>query len=109
MRYFRLQAVASVFAVALFLVFTLSMMQQVAQCQETTGGLQGTIKDPSGAVVPGANVTVTTPTLVGSKEVETDAAGYYRFANLPPGSYTFQITSAGNATGEALGEVYELP
>jgi len=30
-------------------------------------------------------------------------------ADLPPGSYTFQITSAGNATGEALGEVYELP
>jgi len=30
-------------------------------------------------------------------------------ANLPPGSYTFQVTSASNATGEALGEVYELP
>jgi len=29
--------------------------------------------------------------------------------DLPPGSYTFQITSASNATGEALGEVYELP
>jgi uncharacterized delta-60 repeat protein len=30
-------------------------------------------------------------------------------ANLPPGAYTFQVTSASNATGEALGEVYELP
>ncbi|HEY5228914.1 MAG TPA: putative Ig domain-containing protein, partial [Opitutaceae bacterium] len=30
-------------------------------------------------------------------------------ANLPPGSYTFQVTSASNGTGEALGEVYELP
>jgi uncharacterized delta-60 repeat protein len=30
-------------------------------------------------------------------------------ANLPPGQYTFQVTSASNATGEALGEVYELP
>jgi len=30
-------------------------------------------------------------------------------ADLPPGSYTFQITSASNASGEALGEVYELP
>jgi len=36
--------------------------------QETTGGLQGTVKDPSGAVVVGASVSVTTPTLVGAKE-----------------------------------------
>jgi hypothetical protein len=63
--------------------------------QETTGGLQGTVKDPSGAVVPGATVTVTTPTLVGSKVVVTDAAGYYRFANLPPGSYTILVKAAG--------------
>lgn len=30
-------------------------------------------------------------------------------ASLPPGSYTFEVTSASNSTGEALGEVYELP
>ena len=30
-------------------------------------------------------------------------------ADLPPGAYTYQITSASNAQGEALGEVYELP
>jgi uncharacterized delta-60 repeat protein len=30
-------------------------------------------------------------------------------ADLPPGAYTFQITSASGATGQALGEVYELP
>ncbi len=63
--------------------------------QETTGGLQGTVKDPSGAVVPGATVTVTTPTLVGSKVVVTDAAGYYRFANLPPGNYTITVKAQG--------------
>jgi hypothetical protein len=30
-------------------------------------------------------------------------------ASLPPGAYTFQVTSASNATGQALGEVYEVP
>ena len=30
-------------------------------------------------------------------------------ANLPPGAYTFQITSASNSTGEVIAEVYELP
>jgi uncharacterized delta-60 repeat protein len=29
--------------------------------------------------------------------------------SLPPGSYTFEVTSASNSTGQALGEVYELP
>src|SRR5690349_7150654 len=35
--------------------------------QETTGGLQGTIKDPSGAVVPGATIDVAGPALIGKK------------------------------------------
>ena len=95
MRFLRLQSVALLFAVALALGLTLPVLQQAAYSQETTAGLQGTIKDPSGAVVPGATVTVTTPTLVGNKEVVTDAAGYYRFANLPPGSYTVTVKAAG--------------
>ena len=66
--------------------------------QETTGGLQGTVTDPSGAVVSGASVTVTAPTLVGSKETKTDAAGYYRFANLPPDVYTVMVKAQGFET-----------
>ena len=66
-----------------------------AMAQETTGGLQGTVTDPSGAVVARAKVTVTSPTLVGSKVVITDAAGYYRFANLPPGNYTILVEAQG--------------
>ena len=80
--------------------------------QETTGGFQGTIKDPSGAVVAGASVTVTTPTLVGSKETRTDSAGYYRFANLPPGTYTIVVTAQGFETLKQEGltlEVGHLP
>jgi hypothetical protein len=80
--------------------------------QETTGGLQGTVKDPSGAVVPGASVTVTTPTLVGSKETRTDSAGYFRFANLPPGDYTIVVKAQGFDTLKQSGltiEVGHLP
>ncbi len=56
--------------------------------QETTAGLQGTVKDSSGAVVANATVEVTSPALIGKKTLVTDASGYYRFANLPPGTYT---------------------
>src|SRR5512137_1119717 len=66
--------------------------------QETTGGLQGVVKDPSGAVVPEAHVVVAGTSLVGSKELDTDSGGYYRFANLPPGTYTITVSAKGFAT-----------
>jgi hypothetical protein len=79
--------------------------------QETTGGLQGTVKDPSGAVVPNAKVVATASTLVGEKVVNTDAGGYYRFANLPPGNYTLTISADGFTTvkRELTLEVGHLP
>jgi len=82
-----------------------------ALAQETTGGLQGTVKDPSGAVVPKAHVTVTGTALVGTKEGDTDTAGYYRFANLPPGTYTITVAAKGFATQkrEILVEIGHLP
>lgn len=66
--------------------------------QETTGGLQGTVKDQSGAVVANATVTVTGSTLIGDKTTKTDATGYYRFANLPPGAYVVTVKAEGFAT-----------
>jgi hypothetical protein len=75
--------------------FTLQTLQETAHGHETTGGLQGTVKDPAGAVVPRAHVIVTGTALVGSKEVVTDSSGYYRFSNLPPGSYTLTVTAEG--------------
>src|SRR3984885_10374760 len=79
--------------------------------QETTGGLQGTVKDQSGAVIPNAKVVATTGTLVGEKTIVTDNSGYYRFANMPPGDYTLSVTATGFATAERkfVLEVGHLP
>lgn len=73
--------------------------------QETTGGLQGTVKDPSGAVLSNAQVVATSNILVGNKTVNTDASGYYRFANLPPGSYVLTVTAKGFRTSKREGLV----
>ena len=80
------------FAVCLFSVLLLVVN---VFAQETTGGLQGTVKDPSGAVVAKASVELNSPALVGSKKLDTDSGGYYRFANLPPGIYTVTVKAAG--------------
>ncbi len=108
MRFFRLQGMAFFFAIAFALGLIVTTQQQLAYCQETTGGLQGSVKDPSGAVVPRATVTVTTPTLVGSKVTTTDAAGYYHFANLPPGTYSIKVQAQGFDTLKRDGLVIEV-
>jgi hypothetical protein len=69
-----------------------------AFAQETTAGLQGSVKDPSGAVVVAASVKVTSPALIGAKTVVTDSAGNYRITNLPPGDYTITVSAAGFST-----------
>jgi hypothetical protein len=76
--------------------------------QETTGSIQGVIKDPTGAVVPGAKVTVTTPTLVGVKTTTTDSGGYYHFSNLPPGKYVETVEAKGFKTVKREGLVLEV-
>src|SRR5215472_3426893 len=93
--------------------FALTLLFAVgAMAQETTGGLQGTVKDSSGAVVPNAHVVVSGTALVGTKEIDTDGSGYYRFANLPAGSYTVTVTAKGFKTVKQQGltiEVGHLP
>ncbi len=66
-----------------------------AFAQETTAGVQGTVKDPSGAVVSGATVTVSGPALIGKKAATTDSAGNYHIEQLPPGVYTITTSASG--------------
>ena len=54
----------------------------------TTGGLTGTVTDPSGGVIPGASVLLKNAGTGASQERTTDAKGWYRFPLLAPGSYT---------------------
>lgn len=84
-------------SIAVLGCFLICLSTFTAIAQETTGGLQGTIKDPTGAVVSNAGVELTGTSLVGSKKLETDSSGYYRFSNLPPGTYAVRVNASGFA------------
>jgi outer membrane receptor protein involved in Fe transport len=63
--------------------------------QETTAGIQGTVKDQSGAVIANATLEVTSPALIGAHKATTDSSGAYRFSLLPPGEYTLTVNASG--------------
>ena len=68
-----------------------------AHAQETTAAVQGTVTDPTGAVVPNANVTATSDALIKPATVTTDSKGFYRISALPPGTYILTVKGAGMA------------
>lgn len=79
-------------------VLTALLVLPSALAQETTGGLQGTVKDTSGALIVKATVEVASPALIGTKKTETNQGGYFRFANLPSGVYAITIAAPGFRT-----------
>jgi outer membrane receptor protein involved in Fe transport len=68
------------------LLYLLSTLAAFAQ--SSTGSIFGSIKDASGATLPGATVTVTNPATGTSRTAVTDAAGDYHVALLLPAKYT---------------------
>src|SRR5438552_10554570 len=63
----------------------------VAQSQATTGTIEGNTFDQTGAVLPGATVTIRNPATGVVRTVASDEKGYFRAPLLPPGSY--QVTA----------------
>ena len=85
------------FKLVLFTLVLVLGLTGISFGQETTGTIEGTIKDPSSAVVPGVSVTATgTGTGAGyTRTVTTDDAGFFRITQVPPGIYT--VTTAPTA------------
>src|ERR1044072_2846712 len=94
------------------LVALLLCLSTVAFAQETTGSIEGTIKDPAGAVVPNVTVTIsnakaavsgTTTTGVGAgvkRTSTTNDEGFFRVLQVPPGTYDV-VTTPSSGFGEA--------
>src|ERR1043165_6682087 len=73
----------------LFTVFAITIQAQ------TQGEITGLVTDPSGKVVPGANVTVTNKATGAARKVTTNSEGLYAFPSLPPGVYELKVEQNG--------------
>lgn len=63
--------------------------------QAGDSSLRGTVRDDSGAVLPGATVTATSPALIQPATTVTDSQGAYRLVTLPVGTYTLEASLSG--------------
>ncbi len=90
-----------VFAAVAFAIFCL-VANPAARAQSiTTGGISGTIADPSGAVVPNATISLKSVEKGFTQGATSNADGVYHFALLPPGNYKLSVSAQGfNAATE---------
>jgi hypothetical protein len=82
----------------LLVLAVLLMASPLAIAQTATGNVFGNVSDASGAVLPGASVTISGE--AGTRSTVTGADGSFRFLNLDYGDYTVTIslTGFGSAT-----------
>ena len=74
----------------------LTLSSTTLSAQSISGGtITGTVKDPSGAVVPGANLTLRNAVTSYEQSVASDSSGAYRFNNVPLNSYQLTINAPG--------------
>ena len=82
-----------IWGIALLLV--LSVFATATYAQNANTSLRGVVKDPSGAVVPGATVALLVPATGQTFTATTGAGGEYQLAQLPPAKYTITVTAKG--------------
>src|SRR2546422_112332 len=74
----------------------LSLFAVTALPAQTVGAsLQGTITDPSGAVIPGARIEIRNAETGAISKMESDSSGRFRAPVLPPGEYEVRAASQG--------------
>src|SRR6266496_3995167 len=73
------------------------LLVPAVRAQFATGNVYGTVNDSSGAVLPGASITLTGGT-IGARSTTSGSQGDFRFLNLDPGTYTLAVSLTGFST-----------
>jgi hypothetical protein len=76
-----------------------TLLSPDAWAQQTTSGIAGTIRDTSGAVLPGVTIEASSPALIEKvRTVVSNVEGRYNIVDLRPGTYVVTITLPGFRT-----------
>ena len=81
-----------------FVTFLFLMLLRTGLCSQATGNggtVQGIVKDPSGAVVADAEITISNPVSGYSHSAKSGSDGTFRLANIPPNQYHLKILLSG--------------
>ena len=90
----RFMSVSSRTRIVLFCLVALLAIPLTMVAQSDLGSITGFVKDPSGAVIPNAKVTVSNAAGL-ERTATTDGAGNYSVTNIPPGLYTMTAEAPG--------------
>ncbi len=88
LRYVPLAALSMLLAVLLAITSS-------AHAQISTATINGTVRDSTGAVVPGVEISISNVETGLEQQAASNSAGVYRFSNLQPGLYTLSCTASG--------------
>lgn len=92
----------------LLLVLAMLFAFAFTAAAQTTGSINGTISDPSGAVVPGATVTATNVATGAARTATTNSSGFFSFDALHPGKYSLAVEASGFKKSVAQDIVVEV-
>jgi len=82
----------------------IACLAPAAFAQETKGSIEGTVTDPTGAVIPNATVSIKGNAF--SRTVQTNDSGFYRVLAVPPGAYVVTAAAGGfSASGDTSATV----
>ncbi len=103
----RMKELFSVYAVITLLIVLIPSCTCMAQLAGT-GSIQGTVTDSTGAVIPGASVTITNDATQVTQNSVSNSQGLYTFPNIHIGTYTLRVTSNGFQRYRQTGIVLEV-
>jgi hypothetical protein len=83
---------------SILFVVLFSAVFSALYAQSNSGSVSGVVTDPSGAVVPGATVSIENPVSAYTRSQKTDGGGHYSFTNLPFNPYHLAVIMNGFAS-----------
>lgn len=86
----------------------LALLAVPLRAQLYSGTITGVVSDPTGAVIPGAKVTLTDITKGYAFSATSDAVGRYILRNIPPSTYTLAVSAAGFKSYTRTGIVLDV-